>query len=78
MTLAREKIIARLRLSPEPLAIHDLNLDGVSQTSASARLRELARDGIVQSVRVPGKRYTAWTLAPKDLVLPLNSVPGVI
>lgn len=72
MILARHKIVARLRAASVPVAIHDLNLDGVSQTSASARLRELAREGVVQSVGVPGKRYTAWILTPADLKLHLS------
>ena len=75
---AKEAIVSTLSDSDRPLAVFEFGLMGVAQTSISARLRELARDGIVQSVRVPGKRYTAWTLAPKDLVLPLNSQPGVI
>ena len=75
---AKEAIVDTLSGSDRPLAVFEFGLMGVAQTSISARLRELARDGIVQSVRVPGKRYTAWTLTPKDLVLPLNSQPGVI
>ena len=59
---ARQKIIARLYEAKEPLPLHSLNIEGVSQTAASARLRELARDQIVKSVPVEGKRYTAWVL----------------
>lgn len=69
---ARHKIIARLYEAPGPLALHELGIPDVSQTSASARLRELAREGIVQSVKVPGKHYTAWTLTPNQ-----PSLPGV-
>ena len=71
MIPARQKIIARLYAAARPIPIHELGVDGVSQTSASARLRELAREGIVESVPVPGTRYTAWKLAQKDLTLPL-------
>lgn len=63
MITARERIIARLGESLAPVPLHLMNIDGVSQTSASARLRELAREGIVVSVPVPGHRYTAWILA---------------
>lgn len=63
-TLARHKIIARLHWSDRPLALHELNIEGVSQAAASARLRELAREGVAISVKVPGKRYTAWALKP--------------
>jgi hypothetical protein len=48
-----------------------LNLVGVSETAASARLRELKRAGLVVSVPVPGKRFTAWAIAPNELALPL-------
>ena len=69
---AREAIILRLSESLEPLPLHALDIPMVSQTSASARLRELARIGVVESVRVPGKRFTAWRLIPRDPVLPLE------
>lgn len=68
---AKEAILARLREASEPLPIHSLSIPTVSQTSASARLREMAREGIVKSVPVPGARYTAWMLTPKELALPL-------
>lgn len=63
---ARQKILQRLALADLPVPIHDLNLTGVSQTSASARLRELAKDGLVVSVPVKGKRFTAWMLTPQS------------
>lgn len=69
---ARQKLIAALHMSPRPLALHEIRVDGVSQTSASARLRELAREGIVESFPVPGKRFTAWALRQTDLTLPLS------
>lgn len=69
---AKAKILARLSSSPWPLRLHQFNLDGVAQTSISARCRELRRDGLVTSVPVPGARDTAWILTPKDLTLPLS------
>ena len=66
---AKEKILHRLSLSDLPVPIHELNIQGVSQTSASARLREMAREGLVMSVPVNGARYTAWMLAPDDMSL---------
>ena len=60
---ARQKILQRLAHASGPVALHELDLKSVSQTSASARLREMARECIVKSVRVPGKRYTAWKLS---------------
>ena len=59
---AKDKILNRLALADEPLAVHQIKVAMVSDTSCSARLREMAREGIVKSVRVPGKRFTAWTL----------------
>lgn len=68
---AKDKILAFLETSERPVPLHYMILDGVSQTSASARLREMARDNLVRSVPVPGKRFTAWAIVPKELVLPL-------
>lgn len=59
---AKELIYRRLRRSEHPLAVHELDITGVSQCSASARLREMARDGIVLSVPAPGKAYKLWTV----------------
>ncbi len=59
---AKELILHRLSHANKPLALHELNLNTVSQAAASARLREMARDNLVASHKVPGKRYTAWTL----------------
>lgn len=59
---AKDKILERLSKASDPLPVHEFNLPGVSQTSISARLRELSRDGRVESVPVPGKRFTAWKL----------------
>ena len=68
---AKQKIMARLSSSPWPVPLHKLDIPGVSECSASARLREMARLGIVYSVPVPGTKYTAWALVPKELTLPL-------
>ena len=68
---AKELILARLSHTEIPLAIHELQIGGVSQTAASARLREMKRDGLVVSVPIPGRKFTAWSLAKKDLTLPL-------
>lgn len=60
----KEALIQELSHSDRPLAIHEIGLMGVSQTSMSARLREMARAGIVVSVPVPGRKYTAWAIKP--------------
>lgn len=69
---AKAAILARLSEANQPLPIHSFDIGGVSQTSLSARLRELARAGIVESVPVPNKRYTAWVLKPGQASLPLS------
>lgn len=66
---AKEKILRCLESSVRPLAVHELDIQGVSECSASARLREMKRDGIVLSIPVPGKKYTAWLLSAKDMTL---------
>lgn len=68
---AAQKIVARLAEVGRPLMLHELYINGVSQTSASARLREMARNGVVRSIKVPGTHMTAWELTPKELILPL-------
>lgn len=68
---ARQAIAARLYEAKAPIPLHALGIPGVSETAASARLREMKRDGIVVSVPVPGKKYTAWMLTPPELTLPL-------
>ena len=61
---ARQRIIARLYEAGRPVALHELDIDGVSQTSASVRLREMAREKIVIKVRAEGKHYDLWMLPP--------------
>lgn len=63
---ARTLILQRLALADLPLPIHDLNITGVSQTSASARLRELHREGLVVKYPVKGKKFDAWALRPES------------
>ena len=63
---ARTKILQRLALADLPLPIHDLNITGVSQTSASARLRELHREGLVVKYPVKGAKYDSWALKPES------------
>jgi len=71
---AKELILERLAHTEIPLALHQLQIGGVSQTAASARLREMRKEGLVESVAIPGRRWTAWTLAKKGLTLPLTVV----
>lgn len=68
---AKAAIVAYLSERTYPVPLHEMDIYGISQTSASARLRELARAGVVESVPVPGKRWTAWKLRPGQGALPL-------
>ncbi len=61
---ARDAILARLAEATRPIPLHELDVIGVSQAAASARLREMARENLVESVPVPGKRFTAWRILP--------------
>lgn len=61
---ARQAIIKALYEASEPLPVHGLGLVGVSETAASARLREMAREGIVAGFTKPGARYKLWLLKP--------------
>jgi pyridoxine 5'-phosphate synthase PdxJ len=43
-------------------AVHELHLESVSQCAASARLREMSRDGeVVGRIRL-GKQFKEWAL----------------
>lgn len=72
---AKEKILERLANTEIPLALHQLQIASVSQAASSARLREMKKEGLVVSIPIPGRKYTAWALAPKDLSLPLTVAP---
>lgn len=67
----REAVVKALCEAAEPKPIHALEVPGVSQATVSARLRELRKEGIVQKVRAPGKKFDLWRMTPSDLTLPL-------
>lgn len=45
-----------------PTPVHGINIFGHSQTAISARLREMAREGIVVGSRLDGKPYKTWSV----------------
>lgn len=45
--------------------VHEIEIFGHSQTAISARLREMAREGIVTGERLSGKPYKVWRLSEK-------------
>ncbi len=59
---ARDLILAELRRREKPLAVHELCVTGVSECSASARLREMAEDGLVIGKKREGKSFKEWSL----------------
>ncbi len=61
---AKQKIMERLALADGPIPIHEIKAYGVSDTSCSARLRELHRAGSVIKHKVIGKRFDYWSLTP--------------
>lgn len=71
---ARSRIVARLYESQQALAVHEFGFTDIAQTALSARLRELARDGIVYGVKHPSKPFKVWAMVPQTLVLPLVAI----
>lgn len=66
MKTAKEMILQRLALADDTLAIHEFDIPSVSQTSISARLREMRRAGLVESIPVEGKFFTKWRLTTQS------------
>ena len=66
MTTAKTKILQRLALADAPVPVHEIKCFGVSDTSASARLRELHREGLVIKHKKIGVRFDYWSLAPES------------
>ena len=64
-----QAVVRVLSETDSPLAVHEFGLMGVSQTAISARLRELARDGVVVGVKHPTRAYKLWKMAPQQGVL---------
>lgn len=64
MSTAKEAILNRLRFSPKPLAVHELQIIGVSDNAAATRLSELARDGKVWSAFRKGENFKEWADHP--------------
>ena len=62
---ARTKILQRLALATEPLAVHEIKVNGVSDTACSARLREIRREGLVIKHKKIGVRFDYWSLTPE-------------
>lgn len=66
---AAKEIVATLERATKPLACHEFAIPDYSQTNISARLRELARAGIVVGKRREGKAFKEWSIAQPKLGL---------
>jgi hypothetical protein len=70
MVRAKDAILSRLREFGRPVPVHELRVPGVSENAAATRLSEMAREGLVVGVPVPGFRYKAWRpVTPGELPL---------
>ena len=64
---ASSLILNRLESSPVALAVHELNIMGVSDNAAATRLSELAHDGKVIGTIRNGTHYKEWRIVePKS------------
>ena len=64
---ASDLILKRLEKAGRPLAVHELNVFGVSDNAAATRLSELAAGGKVVGTYRAGKRFKEWALV-RELV----------
>ena len=63
---AKARIVARLYSAPSAIAVHEFGFNDLAQTALSARLRELARLGVVVGEKHPTKPYKVWKLTPQQ------------
>ena len=67
---AKDAILRHLMDARRPLAIHEIDIPGISQNSAAARLRELTQEGqLVRQFR-PGKSFKEWMIPQVAPTLP--------
>lgn len=60
MRLSAKTLIEEFLKQNGPAPVHGINIFGHSQTAISARLREMAREGIVTGYKENGKPYKTW------------------
>jgi predicted transcriptional regulator len=72
---AKDRIIRRLAEVPPGtgLACHEFGLDGVSENSISARLRELRAERKVLARVRQGKTFKEWLLAASACAAPVGA-----
>lgn len=59
---AKDAILRRLFEASKPLAVHELDVFGVSDNAAATRLSELAKEGKVTGTIRRGTRYKEWSI----------------
>jgi hypothetical protein len=72
---AKDRIIRRLAEIPPGtgLACHEFFLDGVSENSIAARLRELRADHLVTARVRQGKAFKEWLLVASACAAPIGA-----
>ena len=76
---ASEKILVALNESDIPLAIHEMQIAGHSETALSARTRELVRDGFISGKRREGKAFKEWEITDAGrMVVPAYRVAETV
>lgn len=61
---AKQLILERLKEAGKALAVHELDIIGVSDNAAATRLSEAAADGLVIGITRRGCRYKEWSITP--------------
>ncbi len=62
----KEKILDRLREADRPLAIHEFNIMGVSESTVGARLRDLTQEGKLTRGFRKDTGFKEWSLPEWD------------
>lgn len=61
---AKQEIIRKLRETDRPLAVHEFNIERVSQNNIATRLSEMAKAGVVAGAYRAGEAFKEWRLLP--------------
>ena len=74
----RDRVRDRLEAAGRPLALHEFDLDGISQNNLGTRLPEYAKEGWCYGVQRNGTQYKEWGLTewlrPKQGELDLREI----
>lgn len=68
-----DRILLRMYRARRPLAIHEFDLEGISQNNLGTRLPEVAKThGFVTGATRPGEHFKEWDLTPAGRELAFN------